>query len=75
MKYVIEDGIPAPEKVKRTIPPKGPIRQTLEAMKPGQSVLLDTAREYDQARSAATYIGSFVCRKVPGKGWRVWRTA
>lgn len=77
MSYIIEDGIPMPEKITRTIPPKSELRVTLEALKPGQSVLLDKPEDYDRARSAASYIGGrqFVCRKVAGQGWRVWRAA
>jgi hypothetical protein len=73
--YTIEEGIPVPEKISRAIPPKSAVRLTMEALQPGQSFLIDQAVEYDRARAAATAIpdGSYVTRKIPGQGWRVWR--
>jgi hypothetical protein len=75
--YTIEEGIPVPEKLKRAVPPKSPIRLALECLEPGQSFLMQTADEYDRARSAASYLPDrqFVSRKVAGEGWRMWRAS
>lgn len=52
------------------------MRQTLEAMKPLDSIHLDRRTEYQQAYRAAIRVNAtIVGRKEPKGGWRVWRVA
>lgn len=78
--YTIEEGIPIPPKSHgnegRPRGPQTPLTQTLEVLQPGQSLLLSERTEFKSAeqfkmrRPERTY----VFRKIPRAGWRVWRT-
>lgn len=80
--YTIEDGIPIPECPSKgnggdVRGPKKPWTQTLDALAPGQSTL---TTQYADIRAAEQFRyyrpeRKFATRKVPGLGWRVWRTA
>lgn len=80
-KYAIETGVPIPKC--RSCATGAPRRaQTpwtivLDALEPGQSTL---TTEYGKMKAASQFRmqrpeKTFVCRKIPSVGWRVWRTA
>lgn len=79
MTYVIEDGVPLPEGHNnggRSSGPQTALGRALHALKPGQSIALPTHEEFRRATSFAWRNADrrFAMRKVPGRGWRVWRT-
>lgn len=79
--YEIEDGIPIPKCCNKGNGggPRGcrkPWTMTLDALQPGQSTL---TTEHSDARAASQFRQwrpekVFAIRKIPGQGWRVWRT-
>lgn len=81
--YVIETGIPLPPPRKRMVPsPRGartPWTKAIDALEVGQSVLTTEAKEHIAALQfvirGVAQSKEFAIRKVPGEGWRVWRTA
>jgi hypothetical protein len=75
--YVIESGIEIPPPLRppgTRSRPRSPIALTLEKMDVLQSVLLDSARDYDMARGTFPTLRPkrFITRKTRA-GWRVWR--
>ncbi len=79
MSYTIERGIPIPADAGRRGPgrPPGPLRQALERLEVGESILLTERHDYDNCRSHLNLMRpkTFIQRKVPHEGWRVWRVA
>lgn len=84
MTYTIEQGIPIPaarggNTARRPVPrpPTSPLSLAMLAMEVGDSVLLQTAPEYQRVLGRLTRFAPrvFVVRKLPREGWRVWRTA
>lgn len=78
--YTVEEGVPIPASDKvhlRQGQEKSPLRQTLEGLAPGQSVLLDSHDDYRKAMAVTTHAWErkFATRKVIGQGWRVWRVS
>lgn len=80
MSYVIETGVPLPARQRGIASARGARTEwtaTLEALDVGQSVLTPDSREYNSAQQfiMKSRPKQFATRKVPGKGWRIWRTA
>jgi hypothetical protein len=80
--YVIEAGVPIPPPhIKASCQdrrgPQTDWTRLLDALGPGQSVLTPDYSEYRTAESfrLRKTDRQFAIRKIPGHGWRVWRTA
>ena len=66
----IERGIPVPQ------PLRAGLADVAEKLEPGESVLVDDDRTAKSLYRAIVNKGrKAASRKVPGKGWRVWRLA
>lgn len=70
----IEEDVPIPT-IRREGRPRTEASKAAKQLKPGQSVLCDTLREYENVRAYIRRAGGRSCtRKMPdGSGWRVWR--
>lgn len=73
MPYTIEDGVPAP---RLSAPGESKIA-LIRAMKPGQSIHLDTREEANVFRSLASRVAKGKFRVLgeagEGAGWRIYR--
>ena len=67
----IEKGIPLPESWGRGL--RSVASETLSAMKPGDSVLVETVKEARRMYASGRFLKIKVATRAEGAGFRVWR--